>query len=155
MKNLEFCNIAGGELRFRNFADFFTEKGFSDRGFVGDNVLIGVCFGGTDNGKSGFLFKILVINLYGCAKGNFVGAKLVFVKDNNIFKHYFKVGNACFNNGLLVFCFIIFAVFRKVAKGTGNTNFIGNLLAANGFKLNKLIFQCFKTAFGNNYLFSI
>ena len=46
VKNLELYNITGGELCFRNFADFFAEQRLADRGFIGDDVLVGVSFGG-------------------------------------------------------------------------------------------------------------
>ena len=41
VKNLELCNITDGELCFRNFADFFAEQRLADRGFIGDDVLVG------------------------------------------------------------------------------------------------------------------
>lgn len=46
VKNLELCNITGGELCFRNFVGFFAEQRLADRGFIGDDVLVGVSFGG-------------------------------------------------------------------------------------------------------------
>ena len=44
VKNLKLCNVAGGKLRFRNLADLFAKQCLADRGFIGNDVLVGVCF---------------------------------------------------------------------------------------------------------------
>ena len=54
---------------------------------------------------------------------------------------------------LLVLRFVVFAVLRQVAEGTGLLDLLRHFLLAGGFQIIQLIFQLFQPGTGNLNLF--
>ena len=56
-------------------------------------------------------------------------------------ENVFNLGDAAVELGLLVFCLVVFAVFRKVAEGAGLLQMLRDLKLAGGLQIVQLLFE--------------
>ena len=66
---------------------------------------------------------------------------LVFLDDLRVVEHDLEVRDAGFQNRLVVFRFIIFAVFGKVAEGERHLDFFRHFLAADDLQVIEFFFE--------------
>ena len=97
------------------------------------------------------MFKVIYLDAV--TDIHMVGIDVLVVKDDRICKHCFKLSNFRLDFALLVFCFIVFAVFRKVAVCTCLFDRFGNLDTFYRFKMLQLVLQLFKAFLGDINLF--
>ena len=137
-------NDAGGRFKLHPVALLLPDQSAAERRLIGNAAQHRVCFLAADD-----LIGLLVLladlaDGNAASHGNGAAGRHVFQNDG-VFDQVFDLGDFGIQLALLGFCFVIFAVLRQIAEGTGFLDLLGNLLLADRLEVFKLLFQLFQT----------
>ena len=118
LADIQYLKFQNTHRRFHvdDLALGFAYARLSHRGFVGDLAVLHIDLLGAYDMQLHLLARFKVFKHYLVADADMLGGKVAGIEDLDILQGGFDLGDAGFDYALLVFCFIVFAVFRKVAE---------------------------------------
>ena len=156
---LLFGNIGNGVLNnaHRSFNVYtvalaLTDKSLAKRAVIADKSHNRICFRGGNDLVFAFFIGIDIVNRYLVTYVYLIGAELCIVENYRVFESSLQISDLAFDLRLLVLCFIVFAVFRKVAVCSCLLDSLRNLFTLYCFKILELLLKLFKSLVGNDDL---
>ena len=106
-------------------------------------MFIGVGLLRADDAVQILLVELQIAHLDRTAKADGSGTGLCLVNDHRMGKNILYLRNAAIELCLLIFCLVIFAVFRKIAKRACLFDLLGHVSFLGGFQIVQFFFQLF------------
>ena len=144
-----FGSVSGCESD--DFAVLFANQRLAQRRFVADFTLCKVRFGFADelHGHNAVFFVVEFAEIFdgdGVADGHFVRAALF--DDDSVLNALFEVLDFGSDLAFLLFCSVVFGIFRQVAEFSCVLQFLCNVFTQIYDEIVKSLFKFFKTLLG-------
>ena len=134
LKNLQLQHRGGG-MNLYNIAHLMPDQALTDRRLVGNRLQIIMRFHRAGNRIHHFFIIVHIQDFDTTANGNNIRRDLVAFNDLDMLELVFQLLDTRFNNGLLIFGLVVFAVFREIPEAACDADFSRDLAARYDFKL--------------------